>query len=296
MIAIDWGTSSFRAYRLGPDGAVMDKRSAALGILAVKDGAFAQALESQIADWIQDDADILMSGMIGSRQGWQEAPYAICPAGLTEVASAMVSVTWGGGRTAWITPGLAYRDESGVADVMRGEEVQILGVVDDLPRELSWICLPGTHSKWARVEGGRVINFSTYMTGEVFAVMKAHSILGRMITTANHDQAAFDEGLCRARAGGGLLHHLFGVRTRGLFAELAQEKAASYLSGVLIGHELRAVPLRAGAPIHVLGSQELADLYSHAMRVFQYQPQLLDPDAVARGLFKLAQARKEGSI
>src|SRR5215831_16582470 len=148
MIAIDWGTSSFRAYRVSETGTVLDKRSALVGILAVADGRFAEALESQIGDWLHaGEAPVVMSGMIGSRQGWKEAPYAHCPAGLAEIGAAMVPVQWGH-RRAWIAPGVTCRDEGGVPDVMRGEEVQILGALDALAEPSAWICLPGTHSKW----------------------------------------------------------------------------------------------------------------------------------------------------
>jgi 2-dehydro-3-deoxygalactonokinase len=287
MIAVDWGTSSFRAYRLAADGAVLDKRSAPLGILAVKDGRFAEALESQIRDWLDaGEATVIMSGMIGSRQGWKEAPYAHCPAGLPEIAAAMVRVEWSQGG-AWIAPGLTCRDESGVADVMRGEEVQVLGALDALREPAAWICLPGTHSKWVRVEAQRIVRFATHMTGEVFAVMKAHSILGRMMTDGAHDMGVFEAGLQRAADDGGLLHHLFGVRTRGLFGELASEQSAAYLSGLLIGHELRSVPERSGV-VYVLGAPDLAQLYLHALGVRGYQPRLLDPDAAVQGLSRLA--------
>jgi len=171
---------------------------------------------------------------------------------------------------------------------MRGEEVQLLGVLEQLPRQATWVCLPGTHSKWVHVENGRITHFDTHMTGEVFAVMKAHSILGRMMTDAATDFDSFDQGLHRARASGGLLHHLFGVRTRGLFTELPNDKSASYLSGLLIGHELMSIPQRSGI-VYVLGTQELAMLYTHALRLFGYSPHALDPDAVVRGLFRLAE-------
>ena len=292
MIAIDWGTSSFRAYRLTSERAVLDKRSAPLGILAVKDGRFAEALEDQIGDWMDaGEATVVMSGMVGSRQGWKEAPYAHCPAGFSEIAAAMVRVEWSRGNV-WIAPGLTCRDSSGVADVMRGEEVQILGALDSLRGAAAWICLPGTHSKWVRVEAQRIVRFDTHMTGEVFAVMKAHSILGRMMSDGAHDMAAFETGLRRADDSGGLLHHLFGVRTRGLFGELANEQSAAYLSGVLIGHELRSVPEQSGV-VYVLGAQELAQLYVHALRVRGYEPRLLDPDSVVKGLARLAALVKD---
>ncbi|HXY21452.1 MAG TPA: 2-dehydro-3-deoxygalactonokinase, partial [Burkholderiaceae bacterium] len=133
MIAIDWGTSSFRAYRLSPDGAIIDKRSAQLGILTLQNGKFAESLEQQIGDWLEaGDAPIVMSGMIGSRQGWKEAPYAQCPAGVREIAARVVEVRWGDARRAWIVPGLSCRDPQGVPDVMRGEETQILGALSQL--------------------------------------------------------------------------------------------------------------------------------------------------------------------
>src|SRR5437867_10848707 len=123
MIAIDWGTSTFRAYRLAPDGAILDKRSAQLGILAVQKDKFAEAVESQVRDWLDaGEAPVVMSGMIGSRQGWKEVPYAQCPASVEEIAQRMVEVRWGMSRSAWIVPGLICRDTQGVPDVMRGEE------------------------------------------------------------------------------------------------------------------------------------------------------------------------------
>ncbi len=287
MIAIDWGTSSLRAYRLARDGTIVEKRSAPLGILAVAN-RFAETLEQQVGDWIaQCERPIVMSGMIGSRQGWKEAPYVTCPAGLFEIATAMVEVRWGADRRAWIAPGLTCRDESGVPDVMRGEEVQICGALAMLPAHPTWVCLPGTHSKWALVESGRVVQFATYLTGEVFAVLKAHSILGRMMEAGETDLASFDAGVQRSRTAGGLLHHLFGVRALGLFGDLPNARAASYLSGLLIGHELNAVP-KLSDTVYVIGTQELAEVYSRALRTFGSTPQILDTDAVVHGLFALA--------
>ena len=288
MIAVDWGTSSFRAYRLAPDGSVVDKRSAALGILAVQDGKFAEALETQVGDWLdQGDSPVVMSGMIGSRQGWREVPYVVCPAGLKEIAAGMAQVRWGEGRSAWVVPGLSCRDVTGVPDVMRGEETQLLGVLDDLPRKSTWVCLPGTHSKWVHVEDGRITELATYMTGEVFAVMKGHSILGRMMRDATVDPDAFADGVVRARDAGGLLHHLFGVRTSGLFGDLSETSSSAYLSGLLIGHELASIPLLTET-VYLLGSEQLTSLYVEALAACGISAFVLDPDAVVEGLFRLA--------
>jgi len=289
MIAIDWGTSSFRAYRVTAGGAVLDKRSAPLGIMQIEGRRFADALDSQIGDWLAaGEGPVLMSGMIGSRQGWQEAPYVACPAGPEDIARRLIEVGWGSRRRAWIAPGLSSRDAAGVPDVMRGEETQILGVLDRLP-ESAWVCLPGTHSKWVEVREHRIARFTTHMTGEVFAVMKAHSILGRLFAGSATDLTGFDAGVQRARDPGGLLHHLFGVRARGLFGELADVSAASYLSGLLIGHELLSISGAHAAQVYLLGSPELTQLYQRALEQLDRSSVTLDADAVVGGLSRLAQ-------
>jgi len=292
LIAIDWGTSSFRAYRLSRDGHILDTRFTSQGILSVKDGAFAQLLDAQTGDWIAaGDTQVVMSGMIGSRQGWIEVPYAACPAGLDEIAAGMRKVAWNRGE-AWIAPGVTCRDEAGVPDVMRGEETQILGSLDRLGAGRHTICLPGTHSKWVEVEGGRITQFSTHMTGEAFAVFKAHSILGRMMKDGVTDRDAFAEGVRRSADAGGLLHHLFGVRSRGLFGELPDTASASYLSGLLIGHEIRSARRTAGT-VHLLCTPQLAEVYRQALDAVGMESSTLDSNAVTLGLFRLASRLKK---
>ena len=287
MLAIDWGTTSFRAYRLDPAGTIVDTRSAAAGILSVEGANFAAVLEQQAGDWIAaGEMPVVMSGMIGSRQGWLEVAYAACPAGLDEIAAGMRKVAWNRGEV-WIAPGLTCRDDAGVPDVIRGEETQILGVLDQLGAGRHTICLPGTHSKWVEVDHGKIVRFSTHMTGEAFAVFKAHSILGRMMKDAVTDQNAFADGVRRSADAGGLLHHLFGVRSRGLFGDLLETASASYLSGLLIGHELRAAGL-SGQPVHLLCTPQLADVYRQALDVLGMESSTLDSNAVTHGLFRLA--------
>jgi 2-dehydro-3-deoxygalactonokinase len=279
VIAIDWGTSAFRAYRLDLHGSIMESRAAAKGILSVPAGRFPEVLEEQVGEWIaKGEAPIVMSGMVGSRQGWVEAPYVRCPAGLAEIAAAVREVRWAE-RRAWIVPGLSCRDEAGVHDVIRGEEMQILG-----SEEEGQICLPGTHSKWVVVDNGKIVRFSTYMTGELYAVLKQYSILGRMMQEAEPDPGAFAEGVERSGQPGGLLHHLFGVRTRGLMGELAPAASASYLSGILIGHELRAYEAKK---LCLLGAPQLAALYARAAASLDIEARTLDPDAAVRALFRL---------
>ena len=292
MLAIDWGTTSFRAYRLDAAGAIVDSRSAQEGILSVENGQFADVLERHTHDWMDaGETQVVMSGMIGSRQGWLEVPYAACPAGLDEIAAGMRKIAWQRGE-AWIAPGITCRDEAGVPDVIRGEETQILGSLDQLGTGRHTICLPGTHSKWVEVEGGRILQFSTHMTGEAFAVFKGHSILGRMMKDGATDWCAFADGVRRSADAGGMLHHLFGVRSRGLFGELPDSAAASYLSGLLIGHEIHA-SASAGRKVHLLCTAQLAEVYGQALDAVGMESSTLDTNAVTVGLFRLASRLKK---
>jgi 2-dehydro-3-deoxygalactonokinase len=273
MIAVDWGTSSLRVYRLDSAGLVSESRSSSNGILSVAPGKFAETLEAEIRGW--DETPIVMSGMVGSRQGWKEAPYLHCPAGFDEIAAKLLEVRQG----VWIVPGLSCRDSTGVPDVMRGEETQILGCGVE-----GTICLPGTHSKWVEVKGGRIERFSTHMTGEVYALLRQHSILGRMMEAGEADAGAFAEGVRRSGEAGGLLHHLFGVRTRALMGELGAVASPSYLSGIVIGHELRCQPRKA---FHLLGAPQLAALYQQAAAILGIEARALEPDSAVRALFRL---------
>jgi 2-dehydro-3-deoxygalactonokinase len=286
MIAVDWGTTSLRAYLLDDRGTLKDQRSSASGILSVRNGRFAETLEDMAGDWLAaGNTPVVMSGMIGSRQGWMEVPYVACPAGSAEIAAGMRKVSWSHGH-AWIAPGLSCRDESGVPDVMRGEETQILGVLDALGPGAHTLCLPGTHSKWVEVRDGKITGFTTHMTGEAFAVLRTHSILGRMMAEGPPDAAGFEAGVRRSAEAGGLLHHLFGVRARGLFGELPETASASYLSGMLIGHEIRAAH-GAARRVHLLCTAQLAQIYRRALSLLDVEPVVLDPDAVTRALYQL---------
>jgi len=288
MIGVDWGTTSFRAYRLrGRD--VLDRLDAPLGILSVDAGRFGSVLHDAVGPWLADgERRILLSGMIGSRQGWVEAPYLPCPAAIADLARALMPVPFAAAETLLI-PGLSATDSStdsaGVPEVMRGEEVQIVGALDMTRGEME-VCLPGSHSKWVHAAGGRVEAFSTHLTGEAFAALRDHTILGRLMRAdAPADLEAFRRGVLRSGEPGGLLHHLFGVRTLGLFARLAEASAASYLSGLLIGHEVRgAAPLDAARPILLVGAGALCALYAQAIEQCGGSAALAEADAAARGL------------
>ncbi len=289
MIGIDWGTTSLRAYRLDEAGGVLDQRESAQGILSVPEGGFAAVLDATIRPWLDAGEElVLLCGMIGSRQGWREVPYLACPAGPAEVAAAMAPLPLPGARRCLLVPGLSTRGPEGVPDVMRGEETKLVGLLDELGDAAATLCLPGTHSKWARLEGGRITGFATRMTGETRAVLLNHSILGRLSTPAREpSDEAFRRGVRRSRERGGLLHHLLGTRALGLMGELAPEETDDYLSGLLIGHEVRAAvedgPPPGGA-VHLAGSATLCRLYALAFAEYGVQHRQHDPDIAARGL------------
>jgi 2-dehydro-3-deoxygalactonokinase len=286
MIGIDWGTSSFRAFRLAADGTPRARIEAPDGILAVPSGGFPATLRRHIAPWLAEgERRVVVCGMAGSRQGWVEAPYLPCPAGAGDIAAALVPVPFDGAEVRLI-PGLTDADEAGIPEVMRGEETQVLGALGHLGEALA--CLPGSHSKWACVAQGRITAFRTYLTGEAFAAIKGGTILGRMMRDGAESLPGFDRGVLRSADSGHLLHHLFGVRTLGLFHRLGDDESASYLSGLLIGHEIRAA-LPARGTVHLIGAEPLCRLYARAIAACGGTPVIATGDAAA-GLALIARS------
>jgi 2-dehydro-3-deoxygalactonokinase len=248
FVSIDWGTSSFRAYLSDMRGQVLAEVSTDAGALSLKPGEHEAYVAERIRPWLTDapGLPVIASGMVGARQGWIETPYAVCPAGETEIALATVVASAPSLGRMCIAPGVRTEDARGAPDVMRGEETQILGALAAMGGEDGLFVLPGTHSKWARVEKGRIVGFRTYMTGEVFAVLKTHSVLGRMMippSSAVVESEGFTLGLDAARLlarPGDLLHAIFMARTFGLFERVPPRDLAEYLSGLLIGAEILA--------------------------------------------------------
>ncbi len=284
MIGVDWGTTSFRAFRIARDGTIRDRRAGLRGILNVPNNRFSDTLREEIGPWLAaGENHVLLSGMIGSRQGWKEAPYLPCPAGAPEIASALVGIEFDWAQVK-LVPGLSATDEAGVAEVMRGEETQVIGVLDAMGGS-GLACLPGTHSKWVRVEDRRITGFTTHMTGEAFGALRGYTILGRMMREGPSDGAPFDAGVRRSGDPGGLLHHIFGARAEVLAGRLVETDAAAYLSGILIGHEVRSALVGApGVVVHVIGAPELTALYSRAIAAQGGFPERHDGEAAARGL------------
>ena len=270
LISVDWGTSSLRAYLADADGRALEEIAAEKGALSLRPGEHETYLASLLQDWKarHPHLPVIASGMVGARQGWLEAPYAACPAGFAEIAAATVtapSAALGGVR---IVPGVSFRDARGAPDVMRGEETQILGALASERRSEGVFVLPGTHSKWAKVEGGRIVGFQTYMTGEVFAALKDHTVLGRMMAPAveRAEPAGFALGVDAAASlerAGDLLHAAFMTRTFGLFDQLAPDQLAEYLSGLLLGAEIVA-GARGAKSATVIGAPALVGRYISA--------------------------------
>jgi 2-dehydro-3-deoxygalactonokinase len=297
LIGIDWGTSSFRAYRIAGDGAVLETRAAPAGILEVQGGAFEAVLEREIGPWLAaaPELPVIASGMITSRQGWIEVPYCACPAGSAELAAGLKRHVTSGGRALHFVPGVSLFGADGVPDVIRGEETQIIGELADERARRAFV-LPGTHSKWVYAEDGRIVWFATFMTGEVFAVLKEHSILGRLMAGEAPDEAAFARGLAYGRGGpGGLLKRLFSARTLGLFDRLPASGIASYLSGLLIGSEIAEAQsclpeLPGEAEITVIGGLELAARYRQAIEAAGLRVRAGHAEASACGHLLIARA------
>ncbi len=289
FIGLDWGTTSFRAYRVDGDGVVNDQVAASEGILAVKDGAFEAALEAQIGVW-DTTLPMIASGMITSRQGWVEIPYVDCPAGPADLAKAIVTKKLASGRTIHFLTGLHYNSPSLGHDVMRSEETQVFGAMDSGAMHF---VTPGTHSKWIDVEDGKITSFSTYVTGETFAVMKAHSILGRLMANDEDDELTFIKGVDRAFADpAALLHNLFSARSLVLYQELAPEKIASYLSGLIIGAEVaHAVAMRDSTNHYcILASPGIGGKYMAAMKHAKLRVEMGDANAIVNGERMVAKA------
>ena len=296
LLAIDWGSSELRGALLGDGGRVLDMRSVARGMLTIPAGGYAAAFEAEFGDWMDvPGTRCLMAGMVGSRQGWVEAAYCPCPAGPEEIAGALTKVGFTGSarpRDVAIVPGVSC-ERDGVPDVMRGEEIQILGALELLGIDEATMVLPGTHSKWANVAGGRIVGFSTVMSGEFYALLRRHSILARTLPADDGllDAAAFDCGVRRALDGESLMQTAFGVRTLALFDRLPAAAMPSYLSGLVIGEELRCRSWAAVGEVVVIGAPALGERFERALAQRGVAVRRLGDEAAWRGLWALDSRR-----
>ena len=315
MLALDWGTTNLRALLLDHTGAILAQRHSPSGILAVAHGQFEAALRSLCADWMNEASLVVMaSGMIGSRQGWVEAPYLQAPAAPADAAQALTIIPLADGARLHLIPGIACTHGTHadtVDDVMRGEETQIWGAA--LP-DGATVILPGTHSKWVRCgPAGTIIGCRTWMTGELFSVLSQHSILGRLMERGDGSEEAFALGAMRS------LHEpeslstlLFSVRTAGLMDRIAPHALSDYLSGLLIGAEVAAGQRHVSAlpaianqreasiakvlsgspplPYYLIGEHALCERYARVISMTGALSITLDGSLSARGAWQIAQS------
>jgi 2-dehydro-3-deoxygalactonokinase len=296
-IGIDWGTTRFRAYLLDGTGAILERHVSDAGVAGIAAGEFERALVREVGPWLEANptANVVASGMVGSRQGWLQTRYVPCPVDLSKLAAELALRTVGQRQVAF-TPGLTRVGQDGMPDVMRGEEVQVLGSLSELGGD-GWCVLPGTHSKWVRVEADTIVWFASFLSGELYDVLLRHSVLTlgdeRSLGTGD---AAFARGLdvasSSAPESGGLLKRLFSTRSLVGRGEMSRLEAREYLSGLIIGSELRealaSMPGTKPRRVLMIGTPELLARYRAAFARVGIEAIEGPADAAARGHFSVA--------
>ena len=298
FIGVDWGTSSFRAWLFGSSGEVLESTHGPWGISQIDGASFRQTLLEAVGRWLADHAGlpIVMCGMIGSAQGWHEAGYLTGTVGVDELAAGAVNVP-DPELALYIIPGIKGVSADGHNDVMRGEETLLAGGLGNIKADQTFFCLPGTHSKWIFGEKGRIERLTTFMTGELFHLMKAHSILAPLIDADSEvdlNSPAFADGLALAQSPSGLLHHLFAIRAGVLTGRFAHSDVLTLLSAVLVGHECKTMNLACQAddrsPVILMSSGALSAVYQQAFGLLGIPYQTVDSKIAAQaGLFAIFQ-------
>ena len=267
LLACDWGNTRLRAWMLDAAGQVLASQTFDLGVLTLEPGSVEEVFRRQVRPAMAADGlPALLCGGVGSTIGWRTVEYVDCPADAQAVAARLEPV----GEAAWIVPGVRGPGFAGGVDVMRGEETQVFGWLEQDPARRAGarvICHPGTHGKWILIQDGRIVRFVSFMTGELFSVLTRHSVLKTQAPV--DDLAAFDEGLVAADDGGALAARMFSTRTRVVGLGKPAGEMASYLSGVLIGAEVAAAAVALGVDpagqVDLLGEPALGVLYQRAL-------------------------------
>lgn len=291
FIGLDWGSTRLRSYLVSELGQVVAECSSAGGVRHIQNGDFFAALQSVAGAWLADNRPILACGMVGSREGWFEVPYVDAPAGLNELVEGLRHES-PDEASLFLVPGIRCRTASGFPDVMRGEETQILGAVTAESSGTGTFVLPGTHSKWVRVDDGCIRDFHTFFTGELLELLAEHSMLRGIIGERAHREDGFARGLSHALSHPGLLHRLFTTRALSLDGDLAADAAWSYLSGLLIAHEVQeAIEVaRPDQRVTVIGNPQLTRLYCAALNAFEIEAAVAPDDCAVRGLMRIAES------
>lgn len=293
LIGLDWGTSSLRAFLIDAEGRVREQLASSDGIMQVPGRDFDAVFRVLVGPWLERrPLPVLMSGMITSRNGWVETPYVGLPLTAAELARSLASHTTKDGFKVHFVTGVMTQGPSG-PDVMRGEETQIIGALAQGSRDGLFV-MPGTHSKWVTVRTGQIEDYATYMTGEVFAALKEHTILGTLVEPGPFDAKGFDLGVkVGLQTGCHLLHDLFKVRTLPLMEQMPKTSVAEYLSGLLIGAEVAAATEGrdpAQTAITIVGGNDLTNRYERALKQAGLSSTRAPEDIVVKGHLMIAQS------
>ena len=292
-IAIDWGSSKFRAYLLDNDDQVLATIEADEGVKKHYTGNYSIILEQLLQPWQQEiiaqQLPIFMAGMVGSNLGWHETPYLPCPLNLEELAAQLYAFVSPWQTPIYIVPGVKV-DQQMAVDVMRGEETLLLGAHQLLPSTA--YCLPGTHNKWAVLKKNQLYSFTTTLTGELYAVLKDYSLLGFDLPKQQDNQQWFIQGVKEISRDSDIIMHLFKVRAKRLLKQLPDTAAMSYLSGLLIGSEIntmqKRMPMHQHAISIVATTETVAARYQTAFQLLDIPTQLVDGEqAFIRGMATL---------
>ncbi|NKB60738.1 MAG: MFS transporter [Gammaproteobacteria bacterium] len=284
-VGIDWGSSAFRAYQFNHQGKVIESISADLGIKFIQNGNFAETLFSQIGTWLTPGDQVLLSGMITSRNGWVETPYVPCPADLQQVLNTAVRKEVNDIELIFL-PGLCQPDPS---DVMRGEEIQLFGAESIQPIQLA--VMPGTHSKWTTINDGCIQGFHTIATGEIFEILLEHSLIGNLYVGNGWIETAFIRGVDKGFQCKNIIRELFTCRAAVLLGQHSRTDIFSYLSGLLIGNEIREgmdltnwnLQESSSAIVTLIGSASLCPRYLTALKQLGIKAVVGPEDAVVPG-------------
>ncbi|MFN7106912.1 MAG: 2-dehydro-3-deoxygalactonokinase [Brevundimonas sp.] len=287
LIGVDWGTSNLRVMRIAEGGAVLDSRSDPRGAGGLAQDQFHGVLQEVTGDWLTQGLPVLVSGMAGARGRWREMAYLPCPAGVTDLATAVASPD--DAPHVSIVPGVAVFADGRLQDVVRGEETQVIGL--EAPDD-AIVVGPGTHSKWIRTAGGRITGFRTFMTGELFAAIRKGTILGADMGDPGVDDDAFAAGVQRALRDPAVTAALFSVRVEGLAGRLSPASSADYLSGLLIGAEVAAQIDANDRPVILIGAEALCRRYAAALALGGFHDVRIADGAAAtaKGLWRIHEA------
>lgn len=297
-LIVDWGTTNFRAFAISADGKVIDQVEHHLGLLQVKNGLFAEALQSVLEPWMPSykSLPVFMAGMVGSLKGWVNVAYAETEAGVADLLNKAHKFSLPWGPAAYIVPGVCHRLNDNVYDVMRGEEIQLFGLAEKENKVDFHAMLPGTHNKHVQVSKGKITAFRSFLTGEMFSVVSEHMLIGRGLDKkelGKHTDA-FIKGVEDGANTSQLSATLFQCWTHRLFKNLNEQEILDYLSGMLIGNELRALEAKH---YYLVGGSSLCERYRQACAHLSVDTTIVNGnDCFIAGMNRLSREIKDGII